>query len=401
VGSRRSLTIFVLVSAVVLIASGVAGVLFLGTEGKARPPALRALDLEGCRALGEAETTDCITREFVAMVRDQEDPKPAVERISDAAWEEGGYLLSECHGIMHTVGRTYARDAGVTLASLMDYLPQANDPGCSAGFAHGMVTSVAGEIDVANPRASAEVCAAAETRFQRYSCVHGFGHAFMRLYDDLLEPALELCTELGPGAAPDCAQGAYHDYWFAVVGADGAQLPSGEEPVEDPRELCGAQPEAFVRPCWYRAFIDNRPEGFQITAAEDIDGLCGGGLAGVQREACVTAASVIGPSDPTEQLVLCAAMRDPRDAANCVRGTKVQNLLEAPTATFVKLIGQCRRFDAGEARTACYRWLGKTIAVLTDGEFARVGCPELRGAAARRDCEAGARTMDDALITFS
>ena len=32
--------------------------------------------------------------------------------------------------------------------------------------------------------------------------------------------------------APDCAQGAYHDYWFAVVGADEATL--SEEAVTDP-----------------------------------------------------------------------------------------------------------------------------------------------------------------------
>ena len=48
-----------------------------------------------------------------------------------------------------------------------------------------------------------------------------------------------------------------------------------------------------------------------------------------------------------------------------------------------------------------YRWLGKAVAVLTDGEFAHAGCPRLRGAAARRECAAGARTMDQALETFS
>jgi hypothetical protein len=284
----------------------------------------------------------------------------------------------------------------VSPGTLMEYLPQANDPGCSAGFAHGMVTGVAPDIDPSRPREAAAVCADAGTRYQRYSCVHGFGHAFMRLYDDLLEPALELCTALGPQAAPDCAQGAYHDYWFAVVGADDAQL--SEEPVTSPRELCAEQPEAYVRPCWYRAFIDNRPEGFELTAAEDFEGLCEG-LDGLQREGCITAASVIGPADPAEQLRLCARLGDELDAANCVRGTKAQNLLDAPTDTYVRLIDQCRAFRRA-ARAACYRWLGKTLAVLTDGEFARTGCPRLRGAA-RRECEAGAARMDEALVTFS
>jgi hypothetical protein len=127
--------------------------------------------------------------------------------------------------------------------------------------------------------------------------------------------------------------------------------------------------------------------------------LCGG-LDGLQREACITAASVIGPADPGQQLRLCARLDDASDAANCVRGTKVQNLLDAPMSDYVALIRGCARF-AGTARAACYRWLGKTLAVLTDGEFARAGCPRLAGAAARRACAAGARTIDEALVTFS
>jgi hypothetical protein len=195
--------------------------------------------------------------------------------------------------------------------------------------------------------------------------------------------------------APDCAQGAYHDYWFAVAGADDASLPGAAE--TDPRQLCGTQPEELVRPCWYRAFVDNRPE-IEVTSPEAMDVLCEG-LDTLQREACVTAAAVIGPSDPYVQLDLCAALEEPSDAEACVRGTKVQNLLNASTETFVRLIERCDLF-AGATRSACYRWLGKTLAVVTDGAFARDGCPEL-AADAREACLAGARTMDEALVTFS
>jgi hypothetical protein len=45
--------------------------------------------------------------------------------------------------------------------------------------------------------------------------------------------------------------------------------------------------------------------------------------------------------------------------------------------------------------------MGKALAVVTDGRFTRSGCPQLRGAAARRHCGEGARTMEDALVTFS
>jgi hypothetical protein len=297
---------------------------------------------------------------------------------------------------MHTVGRTYARDAGVTLATLMDVLPQSNDPGCSAGFAHGLVTGVAPLIDPRRPRRAAGLCAAAGTRYRRYSCIHGLGHAFMRLYGDRLEPALGLCRALG-ASAPDCAQGAYHDYWFAVAGADDATLP--DDAVTDPRALCGAQPVRFVRPCWYRAFVDNRPAGIVVDSPEHIQVLCAG-LRGLQRAGCVTAASVIGPADPAEQLRICAALPRPRDAVSCIRGTKAQNLLGSTTADYVRLIRRCETFGRA-LRPACYRWLGKTLSLLTDGEFGKAGCGALRAGEPRRHCEAGARTINEALVTFS
>ena len=356
-----------------------------------------AVDLEACRNLLPDASRDCWTREFQVAVEGRNDPRPTVAAITLAARNEGGFLLSSCHGLMHTVGRIYARETGVTLANLKDYLPRSNDPGCSAGFAHGLVTGVGAQIDPRSPREAADVCTQAGTRYQRYSCVHGLGHAFMRIHDDRLPPALGLCQSLGPRLAPDCAQGAYHDYWFAVVGADDASLPDGA--VTDPRRLCGAQPTALVRPCWYRAFVDNRPEGIVVDSPEHLDVLCEG-LDGLQREACVTGAAVIGPADPAVQLELCAALDDPADAAGCIRGTKTQNLLGRPVSDFVRLIGRCELFT-GATRAGCYRWLGKAIAVLTDGAFEETGCPKLAETDARRNCRAGARTMEDALVTFS
>ncbi len=357
-----------------------------------------AVDLGECNGLLSDDVKDCWIRSFQRLVDGRDDPKPAVAAIERAVRREGGFLLSSCHGVMHTVGRTYALEQEASLADLKDYLPRSNDPSCSAGFAHGLVTGVAPSIDPREPREAAEVCADEPTRYRRYSCVHGLGHAFMRIYNDRLKPALALCTALGAQVAPDCAQGAYHDYWFAVIGVDEASLPGVA--VTKPSELCGNQPLAFVRPCWYRAFVDNRPAGIIPDSPEYFDVLCKG-LAGLQHEACVTAVSVIGPADPAEQIALCAQLVDPGDGASCVRGVKVQNLLGAPNDDFVRLIGRCELFSTSEtARGACYRWLGKTITVITDGAFARRGCPALSGTA-RSECAAGARSVDDALVTFS
>jgi hypothetical protein len=388
---RAARRLLVVTAAGVLAVAAVGAVLLLGRDDSGT-----AGDPSRCRVLAADGARACYRREFSAMVAGLDDPRPAVAEIAESAWREGGFLLTNCHGVMHTVGRTYARDTGVTLATLMEYLPRSNDPGCSAGFAHGLVTGVAPDVDPRRPMEATSACGEAGTRYQRYSCVHGFGHAFMRIHRGRLTSALELCGALGRRAAPDCAQGVYHDYWFAVIGADDARL--AEDAVTDPRQLCAAQPAAFVRPCWYRAFVDNRP-GVEIAAAEDLDALCAG-LGGLQREACMTAASVIGPPDPAVQLQLCAGLSDATDSANCVRGTKVQNLLGRPTATYVGLIRGCELF-AGTTRASCYRWLGKTLAVVTDGEFARAGCPQLASADARRHCRAGAASLDEALVTFS
>jgi hypothetical protein len=386
--------------ALVLAAAAVGAALALrggdGEEGAAPAATSPAAGIESCQgSASEAEARECFIREIRAMVEAADDPAAAVEQFGEEVRAGGNAgFIAACHGLMHTVGREYARDHELTLATLMDALPRSNDAACAAGFAHGLVTGVAPQINVSDPEASAEICAETETRYQRYSCIHGFGHAFMRLSEEQLEPALRLCDALGADAASDCAQGAFHDYWFAVSGLDDTSAPDDSE--TDPRVLCGAQAERFVRQCWYRAFIERPPAG-AVDTPVDLLQLCDG-LAGVQREGCVTAASVVGPSDPRAQMAICAGLRG-GDAVACVHGVKVQNFLEGTTADYLELIGRCDLFS-GKTATACYRWLGKTIAVVTNGAFADDGCVQLNGPP-KKACQAGARELNGPLVTFS
>jgi hypothetical protein len=76
------------------------------------------------------------------------------------------------------------------------------------------------------------------------------------------------------------------------------------------------------------------------------------------------------------------------DQHACVRGVADQALAGKPTRQLA-LIRMCRTAD-------CYAWLGRTLAVVTNGSFR---CSALaRGRAA---CAAGAAQMRDALVTFS
>lgn len=359
--------------------------------GPAAPP-----DLEACAGIADDEgARACYAENLRAVMEVAEDASAGLEEIAVHAYTEpSGRLLGDCHGLMHAVGRAYAAANDVTLENLMSYLPQTNEPGCSAGFAHGLVTAVAPEIDLRRPAEAAAVCDEADTRYRRYSCVHGFGHAFMRLVREELPAALDLCTALGADA-PDCSQGAFHDYWFAVLGADDTVRPPTV--IDDPRELCGGLAEEFVRPCWYRAFIDDRPERPVRTGA-DILALCEG-LDGLQRRACITAASVVGPPDPREQLSLCAQL-EAEEAESCIQGTKVQNLIASPAEELVALVRGCEVFPE-ETAPACFRWLGKVLDVITDGQFEQGGCPAIPDPAGRRECVRGARSSDEPLVTFS
>ena len=143
-------------------------------------------NLETCAGLVQDEGRSCYSRELAKIVNDAADPLAAVEGITSAAYgDQTGFLLANCHGIMHTVAREYALRTKLTLAKLMDNLPRTNDPGCSAGYAHGLVTAVAPEIESLRPDGrQPAVRESSETRYQRYSCTHGFGHAFMRLNND-------------------------------------------------------------------------------------------------------------------------------------------------------------------------------------------------------------------------
>jgi len=158
--SRRT---FVVSAGAALLATAtiaIGALALAGCGGETRSPgAAERADPEACTNLAPDDARGCYTREFTKLVEDEDDPRPAVEAIAESAWAQGGFLLANCHGVMHTVARTYVARQGVTLANLMDYLPRSNDPGCTAGFAHGLVTGVAPDIDPAKPREAATVSA--------------------------------------------------------------------------------------------------------------------------------------------------------------------------------------------------------------------------------------------------
>jgi hypothetical protein len=336
----------------------------------------------------------CLIDQATLLVEHTDDPANELPRIDAYVHSVGGWLQANCHVMMHSVGRRYGRKEHVTLTNLLNYLPKTNDPGCSAGFAHGMLIALGPQIQRLGPKGAAADCNRAPTRYQRYSCIHGLGHAYARQFNDFVDPALASCGKLGKNESLDCAQGVFHDYWIAVAGLDGTRRPTGT--VTSPRKLCAAQPSRYVRVCWYRALLE-RPPPKTPSSAADLLATCRG-LSSLQFAGCLTGASLIRSDDPLEQLRTCAGL-DGSEAADCLRGLRVQTYALAPFSTKLGLIRACA--DVPSAQGFCYGWLGKTLNVITNGSFETKGCPRLRYAATRAACVRGARSYEGALETFS
>ncbi len=49
----------------------------------------------------------------------------------------------------------------------------------------------------------------------------------MRGYHGQLSSAVIACKSLGARFTPDCAQGAFHDYWISLSGGDGTDAAEG------------------------------------------------------------------------------------------------------------------------------------------------------------------------------
>jgi hypothetical protein len=258
----------------------------------------------------------------------------------------------------------------------------------------GMVLTLGPQIGQLGPEGAIKLCMKAPTRYRSYTCVHTLGHAYMRLYHEQLPFAIQACRALPASQAPDCAQGAYHDYWLSIAGRDATTKQ--RHGIHSARILCGRAIPTFVRPCWYRYFLEIPPTTVPIDAA-GVRSLCTG-LKGRQRAGCIAAATLITSPDPFIQIRICNRLHG-ADTISCLYGMNVQNVLTSRGSKRVKLIERCATLRLS-AQGACYEWLGTTLSVVTNGRFRTLACPFI-APSGRNACLAGAKRMNRALVTFS
>jgi hypothetical protein len=349
-----------------------------------------------CTGIGLDQARDeCYIRLLLEDIDRSGDPATELPKIDRRAQAAGTDLYGRCHLLMHVVGRRWAAEHHLTLERLQQVVPRSNDPGCSAGFGMGLVIYLGPQIIPTGGRSALKTCLRLPTRYRQYTCVHSLGHALMRGYHETLWLAVNACVRLGPRYAPDCTQGAFHDYWIALRGADDTTSPV--HAVHSARKLC-AEPQYahWALGCWYRYFIEQAPAPL-IDNAADVERTCRG-LAGTQRQGCVAGASLELELPPVEQTRLCGTL-PAADAVVCLRGVAVQATTGHRTQQFA-LLAACRRFPEG-ARDGCVSWFGLTLQLVTDGRFAVDGCPTLPIAGEVAACLAGARRSRGPIVTFS
>jgi hypothetical protein len=334
-----------------------------------------------CEQIGRADAQwTCYVRLLLQDIDRSGDPADELPRIDARARAAGTSLAGNCHALMHEVGRRYGAEHHITLARLMDYIPRSNDPTCSAGFGMGLVMYLGPQIIRSGGRSALVQCMKLPTRYRSYTCVHGIGHALMRAYHGDLRLAVQSCRRLGRQGA-DCAQGAFHDYWISLHGADGTTL---REHGLSPRFLCNGH-LWYVRPCWYRYFVE-QPLAPIIDSPSAIEQACRG-LRRLQRYGCVSGAALSIPESAFVQTRICSRLGD-ADARACLRGVAVQTV--DTRARQESLFGLCGGMAAG-VRSDCREWFGRTLAAITNGRF---HCPD-------RACEIGARKIAAPFVTFS
>ena len=286
---------------------------------------------------------------------------------------------------MHEVGRRYGAEHRLTLEPADGRASRSsNDPTCSAGFGMGLVMYLGPQIIVTGGRSALVECLPPADALP---LVH------VRPRDRPRADARRTtgtCAGRSPRAArlgaqaPDCAQGAFHDYWISLRGADGTTL---RQHGVSPRFLCNGH-LWYVRPCWYRYFVEQADAPI-IDSAASIRRACAG-LRALQRYGCVSGAALSDPGEPARAGAhLLAAGRRRRARLPARRGRPG---VRAPSRRSSAPSSRMLHADARAAPSpTAASWFGRTLALVTNGRFALP----------RPACREGAALTREPLVTFS
>jgi len=123
---------------------------------------------------------------------------------------ENALAFSDCHPLMHVIGRTAAKSYATTSEAFLH-----GDPYCWSGYYHGIMEGMITKIGLKNlPGQLNNICAdipgKASYNFNYYNCVHGLGHGIMALLGDEVFDSLKMCDNLtGSWEQESCYGGTF------------------------------------------------------------------------------------------------------------------------------------------------------------------------------------------------
>ncbi|MES2971088.1 MAG: hypothetical protein V4702_02080 [Patescibacteria group bacterium] len=141
----------------------------------------------------QANDFDCWKERYKAMV-EQDSPKAAFADLRQS-YESSDYVRSQCHQIVHVIGRTAAAKYSDTVSAY-----DQGDNFCWSGYYHGVMEGVADKLGADEVMATmTTICESAKQKspygFYHFNCVHGLGHGLMAINGDELFDVLELCRK--------------------------------------------------------------------------------------------------------------------------------------------------------------------------------------------------------------
>jgi len=167
---------------------------------------------------------DCYKNELTQIIN-QQGAEQATALLKQQ-YSQVSYVKSECHQLMHVVGRaTYAKYGNLAEAFAH------GDQFCWSGFYHGIMEQLSTEkgydyiVQNANSLCTPIAKKYGQGSFNDYNCVHGLGHGFMEIQDENLFDALKSCDNLNDSwDRESCYGGVFMQNTMNVQGPEAQNL---------------------------------------------------------------------------------------------------------------------------------------------------------------------------------
>ncbi|HEX5395205.1 MAG TPA: hypothetical protein VFW52_02570 [Candidatus Saccharimonadales bacterium] len=214
-------------------------------------PKLQAVSVpqDTCRQTNQ--TTFSCYKHLLQRTTTNQGPESAVALLR-ASYDQVPYVKSQCHQLMHIVGRQaflqYNDDLGATFSH--------GDQFCWSGYYHGALEELSKQRGTEIVSEANSVCADLRnsnvSSFDHFNCVHGLGHGFMYILGQDLMKSLKACDTLTDSfERTSCYGGVFMQNIMNVQTPDreaGYASPYLKE--SDPMYPCTALDDRYKEQCY-------------------------------------------------------------------------------------------------------------------------------------------------------